>query len=172
MVAGQRPPVLGAGALARRRLDRRPGRLDGKVAGVIVRIAALAAALCTTPAHAADYAWPVARVVDGDTVEGNASADMPPELAKLMVRLRGVDTPEKGRRDKCPAGRAAGLKAAAFTRAAADRARAMVRDPAWGERGGRVVARLILDGRSLSGMLIATGYGRPYSGEGRKSLCK
>ena len=58
----------------------------------------LAASLLAAPLSAADYSWPVVRVVDGDTVKVDASADLPPELASLSVRLRGVDTPEKGRR--------------------------------------------------------------------------
>ncbi len=53
------------------------------------------------PAAAADYVWPVVRVIEGDTVEVDASADLPPELSRLMVRLRGVDTPEKGHRARC-----------------------------------------------------------------------
>lgn len=48
-----------------------------------------------TSARDADYAWPVVRVIDGDTVEVNASANLPPELELLKVRLRGADTPEK-----------------------------------------------------------------------------
>ena len=57
----------------------------------------LAAFLLAAPLSAADYSWPVVRVVDGDTVKVDASADMPPELASIAIRLRGVDTPEKGR---------------------------------------------------------------------------
>ena len=48
------------------------------------RLAILAAALATAApvaGNAADYAWPVVRVIDGDTVAVDASADMPPELA-------------------------------------------------------------------------------------------
>ncbi|MCY4502217.1 MAG: thermonuclease family protein, partial [Alphaproteobacteria bacterium] len=61
----------------------------------------LAAALLAPHVQAADYSWPVVRVVDGDTVKVDASADLPPELASLSIRLRGVDTPEKGGRAKC-----------------------------------------------------------------------
>ena len=75
-----------------------------------------ALALVTGQAGAADYAWPVVRVVDGDTVAVDASEDLPPELADLRVRLRGVDTPEKGGRAKCPTMNAnAGQAATAFT---------------------------------------------------------
>ena len=124
------------------------------------------------PAPAADYAWPVVRVIDGDTVAVDASADMPPELAAIKVRLRGVDTPEKGGRAKCEAERAGGQAATAFTeQAVAEAATIMVRDPKWGKWGGRVIADLMVDGRSLAALLIEAGHGRPYDGGRRQSRC-
>ena len=70
-------------------------------------VLALCAFTCAA-ALAAGYAWPVLRFVDGDTVAIHASTDLPPELARINVRLRGVDTPEKGGRAKCPSERQAG----------------------------------------------------------------
>ena len=129
--------------------------------------------LVSGPALAADYAWPVVRVIDGDTVAVDASADMPPELADVKVRLKGVDTPEKGGRAKCDHERDAGQAATAFTaKAVADASVVVVRDPEWGKWGGRVVADLVLDGRSLSSSLIETGYGRAYNGGRRGSWCQ
>ena len=128
--------------------------------------------LVAGPAFAADYAWPVVRVIDGDTVAVDASADMPPELADVKVRLKGVDTPEKGGRAKCPIERNAGQAATAFTeKAVADASVVVVRDPEWGKWGGRVVADLVLDDRSLSASLIAAGHGRAYDGGRRGSWC-
>ena len=128
--------------------------------------------LVASPALAADYAWPVVRVVDGDTVAVDASADMPPELADVKVRLIDVDTPEKGGRAKCPVEQDAGQAATEFTTKAVAAASAIVvRDPKWGKWGGRVVADLVLDGRSLSSSLIAAGHGRPYDGGRRGSWC-
>ena len=98
----------------------------------MTRLAVLAAALAWLPvsANADDYVWPVVRVVDGDTVAVDASADMPPELAELKVRLRDVDTPEKGWRAKCEEERVAGQAATAFTEGAIAQASAIVvRDP-------------------------------------------
>ena len=131
-----------------------------------------ALALVAGPAGAADYAWPVVRVIDGDTVAVDASADMPPELAVVKVRLKDVDTPEKGGRAKCPDERDAGQAATAFTESAVAEASAIVvRDPKWGKWGGRVVADLVLDNRSLSASLIAAGHGRAYDGKKRGSWC-
>ena len=64
------------------------------------------------------YQWPIVKVIDGDTIKVDASGDFPPALATLNVRLRGVDTPEKGGRAKCDAERRAGRAATAFTAAA------------------------------------------------------
>ena len=128
--------------------------------------------LLVGPAFASDYAWPVVRVVDGDTVAVDASADMPGELADLRVRLRGVDTPEKGGRAKCADERDAGQAATAFTeKAVAEAAAIVVSKPEWGKWGGRVVADLVLDGRSLSSSLIEAGHGRAYDGGRRGSWC-
>ena len=133
---------------------------------------ALAALLLAAPLSAADYSWPVVRVVDGDTVKVDASADLPPELASLSVRLRGVDTPEKGRRARCESERQAGRAATAFTREAIERAGSIVvRDPAWGKWGGRVIADLVLDGSPLSSALLEAGHARRYDGGRRSSWC-
>lgn len=64
------------------------------------------------------YRWPIVKVIDGDTIKVDARGDFPPALATLNVRLRGVDTPEKGGRAKCEAERRAGRAATAFTAAA------------------------------------------------------
>ena len=131
-----------------------------------------AAALLAPHVQAADYSWPVVRVVDGDTVKVDASADLPPELASLSIRLRGVDTPEKGGRAKCETERQAGRAATAFTEAAVGKAKtAVVRDPKWGKWGGRVIADLVLDGKPLSSTLIEAGHGRAYDGGRRKAWC-
>ena len=132
---------------------------------------ALTAVLCTTPARGADYAWPVTRVIDGDTVEVKVPG-LPPELTYIRVRLRNVDTPET-RRPKCAKERDKGRAATSYTMMRVDEASEIfVRNPEWGKYGGRVIAELILDGKSLSKALIAGGYGRAYDGGRRKSWCR
>ena len=129
---------------------------------------------CLPPrTHAADYAWPVVRVIDGDTVAVDVSGDLPPGLADLTVRLRGVDTPEKGWRAKCDAEREAGQAATAFMEAAlAGAGEVVIRDPAWGKWGGPVIADLIVNSRSLAAALIAFGHGRAYNGGKRGGWCE
>ncbi len=111
---------------------------------------ALTAALSAPPARSADYLWPVTRVIDGDTVAVKVPC-LPPELAHIRVRLRSVDTPGIGRAAKD------------FTEtqiAAAERI--IVRNPKWEGGRGRVIADLVLNGKTLSALLIEAGHGRPY----------
>ena len=138
---------------------------------------ALAAVLCTTSARGADanYLWPVTRVIDGDTVAVKVPG-LPPELTEIRVRLRGVDTPEKGWRAKCEEERVKGKAATDFTRMQIDVAKRndsqiVVRNPKWGKYGGRVIADLVLDGKTLSDLLKKAGHGRPYSHGKRPNWC-
>ena len=117
------------------------------------------------------YRWPIVRVIDGDTIEVDAGADMPPELARLSVRLRGVDTPEKGGRAKCDAERRAARAATAFTAAAVAGGGVTFRNLAWGTWAGRVLADVFVDGRSLADRLIIEGHGRAYDGGRRVPWC-
>ena len=125
------------------------------------RLAILATALVTLPlsAQAADYAWPVLRVIDGDTIVVDASADMPAEVAEVRVHLRGVDAPEKGQRARCAAESSRAAEAKTLVEGLLDTAAvAVVRDPARGKWDGRVVADIVLDGDfSLAEGLKITG---------------
>ena len=67
---------------------------------------------------------------------------------------------------QCDAERSAGQ--AAISEAAA----VVIRDPEWGKWGGRVIADLVVDGRSLAAALIAAGYGRVYDGGKRAGWCE
>ena len=131
------------------------------------RLALLAAALAAAPlsAQGADYDWPLVRVIDGDTVLVDASADMPPELAALRVRLRGVDAPEIGARAGCGAERELGAKAKALAEAALTGISVTVRNPEWGRWGGRVIADLILPAEEpLAESLLLAELARPWAG--------
>ena len=88
--------------------------------------------------------------------------------------MDGVDTPEKGWRANAKRKEPQAKAATAFTKQQIDNAkrnakRIVVRDPKWGKYGGRVIADLVLDGRSLSDELIEGGYGVRYRGGQTKS---
>lgn len=127
------------------------------------------ATLLAGPALAAEYAWRIEEVVDGDTVKVRIPG-LPPELAGLSVRVRGVDTPETWR-PRCKDERVAGQTATAFVQAALAEGRVVFRDPRWGKFGGRVIADVIVQGRSLAVMLIVAGHGRAYDGGRRRGWC-
>lgn len=117
--------------------------------------------------------YKVNRVIDGDTVEiavGFLPDPLPP---KLSIRVLGIDTPEKAPRAKCEAEATKAKEASAFTRDAVRNAREIdVQMTEWDKYGGRVLGHVILDGQSLSDMLIRAGLARPYHGEAKSSWCE
>ena len=154
---------------ARRRRNMRDGE---SLAGALALLVAGLLTLAADRAEAADYEWPITRIVDGDTLRVDAAADLPGELAALSVRIRGIDTPEKGGRAKCDSERARGQAATAFTAEAVAGARSIViRDPEWGKWAGRVIADVLLDGRSLATALLQAGHARRYDGGRRGAWC-
>ena len=62
------------------------------------------------------YEFPLTRVVDGDTVEFQATFLPAPLKPVLSVRVYGVDTPEKGFRAQCPSEATKGEAASEFTK--------------------------------------------------------
>jgi endonuclease YncB( thermonuclease family) len=114
----------------------------------------------------------VTRVVDGDTVDIQALWLPDPLKKELSIRVYGVDTPEKGFRAKCPAEDVKGQAATVFTKSVINSStkRQMVLMD-WDKYGGRVLADILLDGKSLRAMLISQGYAREYYGDAKTSWC-
>lgn len=104
-------------------------------------------------------------VIDGDTVLVNARP-WPQQTISVMVRLRGIDTPEL--KSRCPAERERARAARDLLEqrlAAGDLA---LSDIDADKYFGRVVARLSFGETSdASDLLLAAGLARPYDG-GRK----
>jgi endonuclease YncB( thermonuclease family) len=114
----------------------------------------------------------ITRVIDGDTVAFQAQFLPAPLKPELSIRVFGVDTPEKGFRAKCPSEDQRGQAASAFTKqqiANAQKKQIVLMD--WDKYGGRVLGDVILDGKSLRGMLIQQGFAREYYGEAKTSWC-
>ena len=113
----------------------------------------------------------VTRVIDGDTFKVEASP-WPGIVAQANVRIRGVDTPETGRRAKC------GEYERQRGRAAREFVRSVIGADVWlinvkfGKFARRVIASVWLaDGRDLATLLLATGHALPYRGGRRPSWC-
>lgn len=133
----------------------------------------LLALLFVTPLATAEiYDWKITRVKDGDTIEFEAKWLPAPLKPVLSLRVLGVDTPEKAPRAKCEKEAKAGQAATDFTKkkvAEAKKIQIELKD--WDKFGGRVLGDAIIDGQSLSKMLIDNQLARPYHGEAKKSWC-
>lgn len=106
---------------------------------------------------------------DGDTITVTIP-EWPPIVGEAMpIRVRGVDTPEI--RGKCQSEKALAREARLFTRKAI--ASAHVLELSELERGKyfRLVADVIVDGVSLSELLINNKLGRRYDGGARAGWC-
>ena len=117
--------------------------------------------------------WKVLRVVDGDTIEFEAPWVPAPLRQRILLRVYGVDTPEKGHRAQCRQEAERGEAATEFARQAVANSR-VVRPAvtSWDKYGGRILGDVILDNNvSLRALLIQNGFAREYFGEAKTSWC-
>jgi endonuclease YncB( thermonuclease family) len=136
-------------------------------------ILAMCICLLATPAMASDpSAWKVATVHDGDTFEVIVP-DLPAPLQRVGIRVMGVDAPEMAGRASCASERVLANQAREFTRRFLAGGQLRLEDLAWDKYGGRIDARVLVNGKDLAPALIAAGLGNAYSGEGkRKGWCR
>ena len=123
-------------------------------------------------AGATCYDWPLRSppAYDGDTIYITMPG-LPPELSEMLVRVAGVDTPEI--RGKCISERVSAIQARDFViRSLAEANSVSFCNPKWGKYGKRVVADVVLDGKSLAATIIERGLGRPYHGGRREGWCQ
>jgi endonuclease YncB( thermonuclease family) len=119
----------------------------------------------------------VTRVLDGDTFEAKCATWLGTEI-KTLVRVRGIDTPEKAPRAKCPAEAALAVKATKLTKdALPPGTRVYISKIGEDKYGGRVVADVVYDtplvtGRWLADQLIEAGLARRYDGKAKGSWCE
>jgi len=133
----------------------------------------VAAALVVLAAPALAEQYKINRVIDGDTVEIAVDFLPDPLPPKLSIRVLGIDTPEKAPRAQCEAEAKKAAEASAFTKSAVAVAQSVeIQIKSWDKYGGRVLGHVLLDGHSLSEMLIGAGLARPYKGEAKTSWCE
>jgi endonuclease YncB( thermonuclease family) len=117
------------------------------------------------------YEWQILRVIDGDTIEIKNEC-FPTEL-KLSVRVSGIDTPEKGSRAKCEREAKLAEKASKFTKQFIGKNKtATFRNIKWDKYGGRLLADVEINGKSLAGELVKNNYARLYDGKKKGSWCE
>jgi endonuclease YncB( thermonuclease family) len=118
------------------------------------------------------YEFKITRVIDGDTVAFEAPFLPDPIKKELSLRVWGVDTPEKGGRAECKKEADMGEAASKFTKdllAKAKSTKIVIYE--WDKFGGRVLGDVLIDGNSLTKMLIEKGFAREYYGDKKTSWC-
>lgn len=117
------------------------------------------------------YEWQILRVIDGDTIEIKNEC-FPTEL-KLSVRVSNIDTPEKGSRAKCEREAKLAEKASKFTKQFIGKNKtATFKNIQWDKYGGRLLADVEINGKSLAGELVKNNYARSYDGKKKGSWCE
>jgi endonuclease YncB( thermonuclease family) len=116
------------------------------------------------------YDWKILKYVDGDTVEVQADF-LPVELGNhLLLRIYGVDTPEKGWRAQSDHERQMGEKASVFTKNLLQNAKVIkIQVICWDKYGGRLLGDVIIDDKSLRQLLLENKYAREYYGNKKES---
>jgi len=118
---------------------------------------------------APEYQWTADRVVDGDTIIVKERF-YPSEMGKIHVRVRGIDTPEKGGMAKCEDEKALGVEAARFlSKRIKDGDTLTITNISRDKYGGRIVADVVHDGISIADVMVNHGYAVKYSGRGTKN---
>ncbi|MBO6808469.1 thermonuclease family protein [Thalassospira sp.] len=129
---------------------------------------ALTLCLLALPVSAECYNWPLSgEPYDGDTFAVTVPG-LPDELARVSVRVRGVDTPEI--EGACGAEKEAAIRARNYTSEWLSGGYEIC-SLEWGKYGGRVVADVVQESRILAQDLIVRGLGREYNGGARKGWC-
>ena len=117
-----------------------------------------------------EYKWKVLEVVDGDTIK----VEIPnlPEELHASVRILGIDTPEKDSRAKCDEENILGHKATEYTKKIVKSAKSIIfSEIKWDKYGGRILAKVTIDGKDFAEQIISEKLARPYFGDKKKSWC-
>ena len=126
-----------------------------------------------SPAHAQEfYVYKPVKITDGDTIKLDVSKESP--LIKklgLSVRIKGIDTPEKGSKAKCDKENALGQQASKYTAELVGNKELLLSQVENDHYGGRIVANVKVGGVDIAQELLKKGLARVYNGEKKKSWC-
>ena len=129
--------------------------------------------LLASPAHAQEfYVYKPVKITDGDTIKLDVSKESP--LIKklgLSVRIKGIDTPEKGSKAKCDKENALGQQASKYTTELVGNKELLLSQVENDKYGGRIVANVKVGGVDIAQELLKKGLARVYNGEKKKSWC-
>lgn len=141
----------------------------------LILSAIIALASCSqSPAQEAtrpgEYLVVVESIYDGDTFRINLEG-LPDELNPVKIRVRGVDSPERGS-PRCDAERLGAEQARRFAEQMIGGS-VIITNLKWDKYGGRIDADVLV-GRERSNfaeLLIRNGHGRFYDGGPRQGWC-
>ncbi|MFS8159335.1 MAG: thermonuclease family protein [Candidatus Roizmanbacteria bacterium] len=107
-------------------------------------------------------------VHDGDTVHVLLAFGNQP--VKFAIRILGIDTPEvRAGEGRLPQEKIAGLKARDYLKSILI-GQVQVKIHDWDKYGGRLLGDIILlNGQSVSQVMLDSGYGKPYHGEKKQT---
>ena len=129
--------------------------------------------LLASPAHAQEfYVYKPVKITDGDTIKLDVSKESP--LVKklgLSVRIKGIDTPEKGSKAKCDKENVLGQQATKFTNDLVGNKELLLSEVKNDKYGGRIVANVKVGGVDIAQELLKKGLARVYNREKKKSWC-
>lgn len=129
--------------------------------------------LLASPAHAQEfYVYKPVKITDGDTIKLDVSKESP--LIKklgLSVRIKGIDTPEKGSKAKCDKENVLGQQATKFTNDLVGNKELLLSEVKNDRYGGRIVANVKVGGVDIAQELLKKGLARVYNREKKKSWC-
>lgn len=139
----------------------------------LTAIVVIAVTLWTTSTNAAmpkvvspELILPIIGGVDGDTIKTRLDS-LPCPLCRVSIRVRGINTPEKGYRAKCAKELALAQQASQLTKDLIGSSRTMsVLNADWDKYGGRIDGDVVINGHDVAKELIAAGLARPYTGKG------
>ena len=129
--------------------------------------------LLASPAHAQEfYVYKPVKITDGDTIKLDVSKESPMiKKLGLSVRIKGIDTPEKGSKAKCDKENALGQQATKFTTDLVGNKELLLSQVENDKYGGRIVANVKVGGVDIAQELLKKGLARVYNGEKKKSWC-
>ncbi len=129
-------------------------------------------ALIISPSIAFAWELPIVKVIDGDTIS-TVIKEMPPELQNYSIRVRGIDTPEKGGHAKCfEEATKAQMATIAVKRISLNVRTMHVSNCTHDKYGGRIVCDININGYNVAEKLIEHKLARPYNGGKKESWCK
>jgi endonuclease YncB( thermonuclease family) len=129
-------------------------------------------ALLVAPAKAENldtmYVYKAIRIIDGDTIALNVENEKPLiQKLGLSVRIRGIDTPEKGSRAKCKKENELAEKATKLVNeivGAMGQNELLLSKVKWDAYGGRIDAFVKVNGVDIGKALLARGLAVEYDG--------